>query len=161
MVHKEIIIKNVVTGEEKKFIGVEAAANYLGISRSAIYSRFKSNKIVNDEKVIIPGLHYYKKKKLNGKHIKGDNYTLDVLNTRTAVFTSSRVMVDGDTEDSLKGEISAYVKGKIKEIDTIADRFILTASTYNDKCFYELTFLFNEEMGIKDKDKIIRQFLPY
>ena len=93
--------------------------------------------------------------------IKRKEYTLEKFNAVTAVFSSSKVLVEGDTEEGLKDEISAYVKAKIKENEPFKERFILVTSVFGEKFFYEITFLLNKQMKLGEIEKKITDFLPY
>lgn len=160
MLKKEIKLRNVKSGKEVIIKGIKEAAKYLGVSTYMVYNRSQNNIIVDDIQIIIPNKVKYNTI-FKGKHIYNKEYTIDYLMPKTAVFSSSIRIMEGDTEKHLNDEISAYVKENIKDSEHIEKKFILTVSTFKDKLFYEVVFLFKKDICVDEMSDIILRFLPY
>ena len=159
MKKNEITIVNTTTGERKTFDSIKELAPFFNVPLTTVHYYIYKEKDLQ-------GWHFeYKCTKYHqnpdAELIKRKDYTLEKFNAVTAVFSSSKVLVEGDTEEVLKAEISAYVKAKIKENEPFRKQFILVTSIFGEKFYYEITFLFEKKLTLKEIEKKITDFLPY
>lgn len=159
MKKKEVTIVNTATCERKTFSSTKELVQFFNVPLSTIHYYIHKEKDLQ-------GWHFeYKIDKYrqnpDNEFIKRKEYTLEKFNAYTAVFSSSKVLVEGDTEEGLKDEILAYLKGILKENEPFRKQFILVTSIFGEKFFYEITFLFDKQMTLKEIENKITDFLPY
>lgn len=158
MKKKEVTIVNTYTGERKTFSSTKELAPFFNVPLTTVHYYIHKGKDLQ-------GWHFeYKVDKYHqnpdAELIKRKEYTLEKFNAVTAVFSSSKVLVEGDTEEGLNDEISAYLKGILKENEPFRKQFILVTSIFGEKFFYEITFLFDKKLKLKEIEKLINKFLP-